>query len=252
MTSSHSNTSSILIDAPRAAGGDVYPNGASHAHALSLLSVASSSSQGCPKLRRKKRMPLLQRMSSLSFSSRSRQSSPAFDDRAESPVPHAMQVAPSPSPAPSTPISAEPPVRIGHPSRPYYTVIRKNMSRPSTPGLPSSLPRTPSPMPSDYDYAPRATRSLDCGEGMPVQFGRESRPMSMVLPGQAVPVSVYSGFSLSGETEMRMNLARWRKEDAPDEPGDYLFKETGCRGKGMKGRVKKLGKSLRDLMLGRS
>jgi len=77
--------------------------------------------------------------------------------------------------------------------------------------------------------------------------------MSMVIPGQVIPVSLYSGFSLSGETEMRMNLARWRKEDAPDEPGDYLFKETGRFGKGiLKGRVKKLGKGLRDLMLGRS
>ncbi|KAG2061070.1 hypothetical protein BDR06DRAFT_947578 [Suillus hirtellus] len=149
-------------------------------------------------------------------------------------------------------MSAEIPVRIGHPSRPYYTVIRKNMSRPSTPGLPSSLPRTPSPIPSDYDYAPRGTRSLDCGERVSVQFGRDSRPMSMILPGQAIPVNVYSGFSLSGETEMRMNLARWRKEDGPDEPGDYLFKETGHRGKGIKGRVRKLGKGLRDLVLGRS
>jgi hypothetical protein len=76
--------------------------------------------------------------------------------------------------------------------------------------------------------------------------------MSMVIPGQAVPVNLYSGFSLSGETEMRMNLARWRKEDGPDEPGDYLFKETGHRGKGIKCRVRKLGKGLRDLVLGRS
>lgn len=252
-TTSHSNTSSVLIDAPHAAGGNVYPDGVSHARALSLTSVVSlsESSQCCPILRRKKGMPSLKRMSSLSCRSRSQQSSPAFDDRAESPAPHTMHVSPAPSPAPSITASAEPPVRIGHPSRPYYTVIRKNMSRPGTPGLPNSLPRTPSPIPSDYDYAPRATRSLDCGERISVQFGRDSRPMSMVLPGQAVPVNLYSGFSLSGETEMRMNLARWRKEDGPDEPGDYLFKETGYRGKGIKGRVRKLGKGLRELVLGR-
>lgn len=250
---SHSNTSSVLIDAPHAAGGDVCPDGVSHTRALSLLSVVSlsESSQGSPKLRRKKGMPSLKRMSSLSCRSRSQQSSPVFDDRAESPAPHTAHVAPIPSPAPSTAVSAEPPIRIGHPSRPYYTVIRKNMSRPGTPGLPSSLPRTPSPIPSDYDDAPRATRSLDCGERIPVQFGRDSRPMSMVLPGQAVPLNLYSGFSLSGETEMRMNLARWRKEDGPEEPGDYLFKETGHRGKGIKGRVRKLGKGLRDLVLNR-
>lgn len=253
-TTSHSNTSSVLIDAPHAAGGDVCTGGVSHVRALSLLSVVSlsESSQCSPKLRRKKGVPSLKRMSSLSCRSRSQQSSPAFDDRADSPAPHMVHVAPTPSPAPSTAVSAEPPVRIGHPSRPYYTAIRKNMSRPSTPGHPSSLPRTPSPIPSDYDCAPRATKSLDCGERVSVQFGRGSRPMSMVIPGQAVPVNLYSGFSLSGETEMRMNLARWRKEDGPDEPGDYLFKETGHRGKGIKCRVRKLGKGLRDLVLGRS
>lgn len=253
-TTSPSNTSSVLIDAHHAAGGNVYPDGVSHARALSLLSVVSlsESSQCSPKLRRKKGMPSLKRMSSLSCRSRSQQSSPTFDDRAESPAPHTMHVAPAPSPAPSTTVSAEHPVRIGHPSRPYYTVIRKNMSRPGTPGLPCSLPRTPSPIPSDYDYAPRATRSLDCGERISVRFGRDSRPMSMVLPGQPIPVNLYSGFSLSGETEMRMNLARWRKEDGPDEPGDYLFRETDHRGKGIKGRVRKLGKGLRELVLGRS
>ncbi|KAG1866131.1 hypothetical protein F4604DRAFT_1778923 [Suillus subluteus] len=243
-TTSRSNTSSVLIDAPHAAGGDVCPD-------ASVVSL-SDSSQCCPKLRRKKGIPSLKRMSSLSCRSRSQQSSPAIDDRTESPVPYPVHVAPTPSPAPSTAVSAEPPVRIGHPSRPYYTAIRKNMSRPSTAGHPSSLARTPSPIPSDYDYSPRATKSLDCGERIPVQFGRDSRPMSMVLPGQAVPVNLFSGFSLSGETEMRMNLARWRKEDGPDEPGDYLFKETGYRGKGIKGRVRKLGKGLRDLVLGRS
>ncbi|KAG1845314.1 hypothetical protein DFJ58DRAFT_801149 [Suillus subalutaceus] len=253
-TTSRSNTSSVLIDAPHAAGGDVCPDSVSHVRALSLASVVSlsDSSQCCPKLRRKKGIPSLKRMSSLSCRSRSQQSSPAIDDRTESPAPYPVHVAPTPSPAPSTAISAEPPVRIGHPSRPYYTAIRKNMSRPSTAGHPSSLARTPSPIPSDYDYSPRATKSLDCGERIPVQFGRDSRPMSMVLPGQAVPVNLFSGFSLSGETEMRMNLARWRKEDGPDEPGDYLFKETGYRGKGIKGRVRKLGKGLRDLVLGRS
>ena len=250
MTSLNPNTSSIMIDAPHAPDDNVYTGDASHA--LSLVSVASTSSQCSPnhKLRRKKRMPLLKHMSSLSFRSRSPQSS--CDSRAQSPVPHATQaphVARTPSPAPLTPVSAELPVRIGHPNRPYYTAIRKNMSRPGTPVL---LPRTPSPMPSDYDYAPRATKSLDCGEHTPMQFGRDSRPMSMVVPGEVIPVNFYSGFSLSGETEMRMNLARWRKEDAPDEPGDYLFKETTGRfGKGMlKGRVKKLGKGLRDFMLG--
>ena len=252
MTSLHSNTSSIMIDAPRAADGDVYIGGVSHA--LSLLSVSSSQCSPDHKLRRKKRMPLLKSMSSFSFRSQSQQS---FDGHSESPIPHATQaprVALTPSPAHSplrTPVSAEPPVRIGHPNRPYYTVIRKNMSRPGTPVFPQ---RTASPIPkSDYDYAPRATKSLDCGERTPARFSLDSRPMSMVMPGQANLVNAYSGFSLSGETEMRMNLARWRKEDAPDEPGDYLFKETGrCRHGMLKGRVKKFGKGLRDLVLGRS
>jgi len=78
--------------------------------------------------------------------------------------------------------------------------------------------------------------------------------MSMVLPGQATPPKPGSGFSLSGEMELRINLARWRRENAPDEPGGYHFQETSpSRRMNVKKRVKQLGKGLRELMmLGRS
>ncbi|KAG6335182.1 hypothetical protein ID866_3908 [Astraeus odoratus] len=154
---------------------------------------------------------------------------------------------------PLTPsLESDPPVRLGHPSRPYYSAIRKNMSRPGSP----VLPRTPSPVPSHYDYAPRGTKSLDGGDRphSPLHYAHHSRPMSMVLPGQVYPERPYSGFSLSGETEMRMNLARWRKEDAPDQPGDYLFREMGRSRMRMKvkGTVKRLGRGLKCFVLGRS
>lgn len=53
---------------------------------------------------------------------------------------------------------------------------------------------------------------------------------------------------------MRMELARWRQEDAPDQPGDFHFQEmhrSRIRGK-VKGTVKRLGKGLKHLVLGRS
>ncbi|KIJ62835.1 hypothetical protein HYDPIDRAFT_93694 [Hydnomerulius pinastri MD-312] len=220
----------------------------------STLSISSSQCSPTRTLRRKKRMTLLKRKSSLSLHSRSRPSSP-LRDSIDIPPASAIEARQSHvlSFTPSREIDP-PPVRLGHPSRPYYSAIRKNMSRPSSPALSMSVPRTPSPIPSQFDYEPRETKSLDGGERSCLHYARQSRPMSMVLPGQVIPASPYSGFSLSGETEMRMNLARWRREEAPDEPGDYLFKEMGrSRMKGnMKGKVMKLSKGLKDLVLGRS
>ncbi|KAF8135122.1 hypothetical protein EV363DRAFT_1396573 [Boletus edulis] len=134
----------------------------------------------------------------------------------------------------------------------YYSAIRKDMSRPTSPVFSIAAPRTPSPIPPQVDYLPRGTKSLDCGDRSGIQYARELRPMSMVLSGQTPPM-VGSGFSLSGEMELRMNLARWRREDAPDEPGGYHFRETGRSPKmNMKGRVKQLGRGLKELVLGRS
>lgn len=77
--------------------------------------------------------------------------------------------------------------------------------------------------------------------------------MSMVLSSRATSPVQGSGFSLSGEMELRMNLARWRRENAPDEPGGYHFREMhrSSIGVNMKKRVKQLGRGLKELVLGR-
>ncbi|KAL4062897.1 hypothetical protein J3A83DRAFT_1498763 [Scleroderma citrinum] len=217
---------------------------ANAAHVDSTVSVQSSHCAPTHTLRRKRPMMLPNRESFGSMHPHSRPSSPSpvcGSKDTSSPSTGTMQ-----SQAPTSPSGSDPLVRLGHPSRPYYSAIRKNMSRPSSP----VLPRTPSPILSQFEYVPRGTKSLDGGERpyTSLHYAHHSRPMSMILPGQT-----YSGFSLSGETEMRINLARWRQEDAPDAPGDYLFQERSrsrIRTK-MKHSVRKLGKSLKHLVLGK-
>lgn len=137
----------------------------------------------------------------------------------------------------SPPIESE---RLGHPSRPYYSAIRKNMSRPASP----AFGRTPSPIPTQLDHMSRETRSLDGGHRSCLY----SRPVTPVLSGDVR--GRFSGFSLSGETEMRMDLARWRREHAPDNPGDYQFHEmTHSRMKEMKNTVCKVGRGLKHMVL---
>lgn len=238
---------SVLMDAPRSAGPMVMSD-RGHMHSTSSI----SSSQCSPKrgLRRTQNMTLLPRGSSVSPRSRSplRDSVDIYPTSAvEGRQSHALSLT-------SSPDHDAPPVRLGHPGRPYYSVIRKDMSRPTSPVFSIAASRTPSPIPSQEDYVPRGTKSLDCGDRSGVQpYARELRPMSLVLSGPATSPTAGSGFSLSGEMELRMNLARWRREDAPDEPGGYHFQET-CRSPkmNMKGRVKRLGKGLKELVLGRS
>lgn len=241
------SVTSVLIEAsstPRSTGSvDMSDRGP-------MQSTSSISSSQCsPKrgLRRTQNMTLLPRGSSLSPRSRS----PLRESYPTSAVEPRQSLALSLTPSHD---HDAPPVRLGHPSRPYYSAIRKDMSRPTSPVFSIATPRTPSPIPSHVDYAPRETKSLDCGDRSGIQYARELRPMSMVLSGRppTSPVA-HSGCSLSGEMELRMNLARWRREDAPGEPGGYHFRETSRSPKmSMKGRVKQLGKGLKELVLGRS
>lgn len=228
--------------------GSMDMSDAGHMH-----STPSASSSHCSPergLRRTKNMTLLKRGSSLSLRSRSplRESVDRYPtSRVESRQSHALSLTPSHD-------HDAPPVRLGHPSRPYYSAIRKDMSRPTSPVFSLAAPRTPSPISSHVDYVPRGTKSLDCGDRSGIQYAGELRPMSMVLSGQATSSIASHGFSLSGEMELRMNLARWRRENAPDEPGGYHFRERSRSRTGinMKGKVKQLGKGLKDFVLGRS
>jgi hypothetical protein len=243
------SVTSVLMEASRTprSTGSMDMSDAGHLHSTSSI----SSSQCSPKrgLRRTKNMTLLPRESSLSPRTRSplRGSVDIYSTSAvEARQSHTLSLTPSHD-------HDAPPVRLGHPSRPYYSAIRKDMSRPTSPVFSVTTPRTPSPIPSLVDYVPRGTKSLDCGDRSGIQYAQELRPMSMVLSGQAMSPNAGSGFSLSGEMELRMNLARWRREDA-DEPGGYHFRETSRSPTrmDMRRRVKQLGKGLKELVLGRS
>ncbi|KZT29776.1 hypothetical protein NEOLEDRAFT_1174785 [Neolentinus lepideus HHB14362 ss-1] len=96
-----------------------------------------------------------------------------------------------------------PAVKLGHPSRPYYTAIRKNMT--------SRLP-TASPPPSTLgnDIEPPSP---------PLDVHRPALRQALSYP-YTIPSShpTYSfnsptGFSLSGETELRMALSVTRKRE---------------------------------------
>ncbi|KAH7907710.1 hypothetical protein BJ138DRAFT_1159480 [Hygrophoropsis aurantiaca] len=269
--------------------------------------LSSASSLDSPKriLRRKERMPLLKRNSSQSPCSRTRTPSPLAQYTSCGPSNHADAPSSREDPTRSSQFLStasitgfDPPARLGHPSRPYYSAIRKNMSRPTSPtspvhsrptspGLPASRPispvhpssraaspgfpespvysrpsRTASPVfpEDDYEFIPRATKSLDCAR--PLEYSERTRPMSMEY-AYTRPTSMeytrplsppFSGFSLSGETELRMALAKLRHEDALDEMHQYVYHETHVqRGRGkvrMKDKVKKLGQGLRGLVRG--
>lgn len=108
--------------------------------------------------------------------------------------------------------------RLGHPSRPYYTAIRKNMtspdsasvissSRASSPGL--YRPSSPSLYLYDKDFAGDEETPSILSPPYASSTQTTASPRSRFfgpLSGGSSPTS--GGFSLSGEMEMRMRLAR--------------------------------------------
>lgn len=154
----------------------------------------------------------------------------------------------SPSPGPrSGPVPDD--IPLGHPQRPLYTAIRKNMSRPESP--------TPSAAASasfDFHVYERGTRSLDIDDAPPaLRYGSLARASQLAIAYTAARPALFTagtgaGFSVSGETEMRMDLARSRSMDGV--PGDFAFREGKRRQEGasVKARVKSLGKTLKGLL----
>lgn len=170
-------------------------------------------------LRRKKRMTMLRQRSSCSLRSRFQ----------------SQDITPTQAPL----------VRLGHPTRPYYTAIRKNMSRPNSPNQNQPPSRSPSPTPS---YVPSSM--------LPLYIPRPSLSEEMSQRRTSLPpVSHTVGFSFSGETELRIALARARSND--DEVG-YRFREmpsspqtySGRKNGSVSRRVKKLSKGIKELVLG--
>ncbi|KAJ6575414.1 hypothetical protein B0H19DRAFT_1064095 [Mycena capillaripes] len=154
-------------------------------------------------------------------------------------------------------------IRLGHPSRPYYSAIRKNMSRPSSPlgdaSIVSSQPGSRSRpnsvalpsyelSPTSFGYLPHSPDTTDDDHTFISQPATSHRPsssrFSFGLGGFGSSASgPQSGFSVSGEMEMRMALAASRQQDS-----SFQFQETGKMQNSVSGRVRKLGKGLKDLV----
>ncbi|PIL35626.1 hypothetical protein GSI_02354 [Ganoderma sinense ZZ0214-1] len=254
-------------------GPIMYPSERPPSKLSAPLSPTSHSSTPC--LRHKRRMPALRQRSSCHLRRRStssvsscRRETGNFSSPASSPRPKTATTATSPpgSPQPKTvrsirfgspspgpspgPVLDE--IPLGHPQRPLYTAIRKNMSRPESP--------TPSAAASasfDFHVYERGTRSLDIDDAPPaLRYGSLARASQLAIAyntAAARPAlfGTATGFSVSGETEMRMDLARSRSMDGV--PGDFAFRE-GKRGRqegastSVKARVKSLGKTLKGLL----
>ncbi|KAJ7675320.1 hypothetical protein B0H17DRAFT_132089 [Mycena rosella] len=157
-------------------------------------------------------------------------------------------------------------VRLGHPARPYYSAIRKNMSRPNSPLENSSMnPSRPAsmappshassslqPSPMSFGYLPNAfdddTDDDDTFISPPPSHRRSSSRFSFGLGGFSSPASaLQSGSSVSGEMEMRMALAALARESHEQGSG-FQFQETGKMHASVSWRAKQLGKRLKDLV----
>ena len=82
-----------------------------------------------------------------------------------------------------------------------------------------------------------------------------SPPLALAFPGPLFPSAGAgaAGCSVSGATELRMDLARSRSADGV--PSDFAFCEvvppgSGAGGAGVKARVKSWGKSIKGFLRG--
>ncbi|KAI0784560.1 hypothetical protein C8Q75DRAFT_779445 [Abortiporus biennis] len=142
-------------------------------------------------------------------------------------------------------------IPLGHPSRPLYTAIRKNMSRPSSPVTVNILP---TPIPQSTPERRNSTCEPRSSSPIPIQPPRRSLNLPTSTPRRSMdstvsdytgafrstlfpftlnPVNSSIGFSLSGETEFRMALERRREAEAEEGRGgrgspfvpDFKFQE---------------------------
>ena len=133
---------------------------------------------------------------------------------------------PAISPPQAVPVTSV--ARLGHPSRPYYTAIRPHLNnggispRPNTPTTPVSAPPTLADKGQSPPSPPPGRPSFEF-----------ARPRS----------STVSGWSLSGEIELQIELSQRREKDG-------VANASGKRGSIVRG-VRKLGTGLRDLVLWR-
>ena len=218
-------------------------------------------------LRRKKRFSL-SRQRSIGASLRSRSgfrlsnfatSEPVPPTPLNSPEAPSQLAYPAPTPLPTMEriLGAVP---LGHPTRPFYTAIRRVSPYNNALAMAdSNLPSRASTPASETTIAHPRARSLDLQPSMDFE-GEDhisryfSRPYAVDLSSCAV-----TGCSFSGEIELRMALARRNTIGGSAAHPEYRFeypqtatKESAMaqkRGSGVKLRVKKIGQGLRNLVL---
>ncbi|KAG6844285.1 hypothetical protein H0H87_008154 [Tephrocybe sp. NHM501043] len=158
-------------------------------------------------------------------------------------------------------------VRLGHPSRPLYTAIRPNMSRPSSSSGPPSPPQTPQKLrphrptslparaPSPGIMTILSTTTALHEEEEPVFESFAYRPRSMPshdrtltrLPAFGSISRHRGGFSVTGETELRMALAR---EGGGDHEDIFKFKDMEDRSGGkLLVKMRQLKEGLKGLIM---
>ncbi|KNZ73363.1 hypothetical protein J132_07661 [Termitomyces sp. J132] len=160
--------------------------------------------------------------------------------------------------------------QLGYPSRPLYTAIRPNMSPVKTSSgtpqpsdtrysvhtsRPISLP-TPSRAASPGIISIPSTSALHGGDGAGFEpFAHQSRPSSRhscgALPSAFGMMSQrrnINGFSLSGETELKMVLAESGGEDSHDA---FRFKNMGKRrgSFNVMKKIRELRKGIKEFVL---
>lgn len=151
-------------------------------------------------------------------------------------------------------------VRLGHPSRPYYSAIRSNMSRPNSPGSASINISRPASLASPSHIATlfpssfaRTIDDSDDGDS-PISPVISPRPSSsrfsfrMGFGGFSTPPSALnSGFSVSGESEMRIALATLARESRRQDARFQVQGTEKTQGS-FTSRARKLGQGLKDLI----
>lgn len=138
------------------------------------------------------------------------------------------------------------PIPLGHPARPLYTAIRKNML--PSPNITCGSIRSGDHTSFHATVLDRGSKSLDIPR--PSVSSHRDLDLRSETRYHYYPTSASAlGCSLSGETEMRMNLARRRSMDGA--PSDYKFHEVR-RGGLVRDKVKNLGRGLKDLLLKRT
>ncbi|KAJ7492337.1 hypothetical protein FB451DRAFT_1217953 [Mycena latifolia] len=154
-------------------------------------------------------------------------------------------------------------VRLGHPSRPYYSAIRNNMSRPNSPmGNSSTNPPRPASMalPSHVSLIQSSPTSFglsnpfddaddeDTFASPAASHHPSSSRFSFGLGAFNSPASaLQSGSSVSGEMEMRMALAALTRESHQQDPS-FQFQETGKMSPSVSWRMRQLAKGLKEFV----